>query len=63
MVACHPGRDQHYLLGTEKKYCVDSHLQNNQSHHQEEYLEACELQIEMDFVMPLAHERYFEYAI
>ena len=42
------------------------HLHNNRSHHQEEYLEARELQIDvtsMDYVMSLAHERYFEYTI
>ena len=39
------------------------HLHNNLSYHLEEYLEAREVQIEMDYVMPLAHERYYEYVI
>ena len=59
MVACHPGTDQHYLMESERKWCVGSHLHNNQSHHQEEYLEAREPQIDvmlMDYVMSLAHE-------
>ena len=54
MVACHSWTDQHYLLETERKW------HNNRSHHQEEYLEAREFQIDvmlMDYVMPLAHER------
>ena len=66
MVACHPGTDQHYLLETELQNVNRSlyHKWNIRSHHQEEYLEARELQIDvvlMGYVMPLAHERYFEY--
>ena len=56
MVACHSGTDQHYLLEMEMV-----HLHNNLSHHQEEYLEARELQLDvilMDYVMPFAHEHY-----